>query len=215
MVQDLPDKKRVETVVVCYTQATFDFNENSVEIEEENEPLFQAHQRGLLAEKLASALKVAKFETDIVKVPLRTFEPRDFSKAAFAWRLLDLSESNGRSIDLAICLDFPAWSLNHRHKVAWLSQLPFFVTRRSSATIIEPSQVPADASVSSNIYALLQAEKRGLFESWRIIAGNRDCAEELARSGMQVEFNPFPPLDLPPDSPAWQKVIARMLNKAT
>jgi len=44
------------------------------------------------------------------------------------------------------------------------------------------------------------------------MAGSRPIAEEIARSGLQSEFNPFPTLELAPDSPEWQTVIKRVLN---
>ena len=39
---------------------------------------------------------------------------------AAAWRLLDLSESNGRPIDLVIATKFPTYFARHPRKVAWL-----------------------------------------------------------------------------------------------
>jgi hypothetical protein len=207
MAQALPEK--VVTGVVCYTQATFDFEDDSAVVDEAD-PLFQAHQRALLAQKLAETLTLAKIEADVVKVPLRSFEPRDIAKAAFAWRLLDLSESNGKPIHFAICLDFPAWSLNHPYKITWLTHLPYFVTRRSSAFSPNFAKFAPDESVSVNVHSLLQAEKRGIFESSRIVVGTREVAEEMARSGLQAEFNPFPALA---DSPAWQTTIARLFKQ--
>ncbi len=39
---------------------------------------------------------------------------------AAAWRLLDLSESNGRAVDLVIGTKFPSYFARHPKKVAWL-----------------------------------------------------------------------------------------------
>ncbi len=39
---------------------------------------------------------------------------------AAAWRLLDLTESNGRPIDLVIASKFPTYFVRHPRKVAWL-----------------------------------------------------------------------------------------------
>lgn len=212
------EKRSIQTAVVCYTQAAFDNLApltNDEDSSDPNNPLNQARYIAKLAPQLAAALQSAKIESDITRVPQKSFAPRDIAKAAFGWRLLDLKESNGRVIDLVICLDFPAWSLAHPNKVTWLTSLPFFVSRRSSAA---PPPEKSGNGVSfadndtSTINSLLQAERRGLFESRRIMAGSRPVAEGLARSGVQIEFNPFPALDTPSDSPLWQAALQRLLR---
>ncbi len=39
---------------------------------------------------------------------------------AFLWRLLDLTEADGRSIDLVIATKFPSYAVRHPNKVVWL-----------------------------------------------------------------------------------------------
>jgi glycosyltransferase involved in cell wall biosynthesis len=41
-------------------------------------------------------------------------------RSALAWRLLDLSESNGKKIDLVIGMKFPAYLARHDSKVLWV-----------------------------------------------------------------------------------------------
>ncbi|MEI7556990.1 hypothetical protein [Candidatus Chlorohelix sp.] len=204
--------EKFETALVCYTQATFDnFEPENPEVEED-EATRQARLIPEKAQLLAAALELAGIDSDIIKVPLRSFQPRDIAKAAFGWRLLDLKESNGRTIDLVICLDFPAWSVSHPHKISWLINLPNFVTRRSSANPPRSKDTNGGANLDlhGNVSSLLQSERRGLAESWRIMAGNRPVAEELARSGLQVNYNPFPSEGTAPNSPEWQTVIKRL-----
>jgi len=203
--------EKIETALVCYTQTTFD-NLQADELDYEPEEGTDNSRIPKLAEQLSSALRIAGVDSDIVKVPQRSFEARDVSKAAFAWRLLDLKESNGRVIDLVICLDFPAWSLNHPQKLCWLDSLPNFVTRRRSGQPPKSEGNGQAVEFLNNVNSLLQAERRGLSEAWRVMAGSRPIAEEIARSGLQSEFNPFPTLELAPDSPEWQTVIKRVLN---
>jgi hypothetical protein len=205
----MPEK--IETALVCYTQTTFD-NLQADELDYEPEESTDFSRIPKLAERIAEALRVAGVDSDIVKVPQRSFEARDVAKAAFAWRLMDLKESNGRKIDLIICLDFPSWSLNHPQKLCWLDMLPNFVTRRRSGQPPNTSGNGQSIEFINNVNSLLQAERRGLAEAGRVMAGSRPIAEEIARSGLQSEFNPFPPLELPPVSPEWQTVIKRVLN---
>ena len=39
---------------------------------------------------------------------------------AFLWRLVDLTESDGRPIDRVIATKFPAYCVRHPNKVAWV-----------------------------------------------------------------------------------------------
>ncbi len=227
-------KARIETVLVCYTQAVFDQlaadpAHPPQADEEPDEEVSRARYLAHLAEAITAALGAAGRTAEIVRVPQRSFAPKDISKAAFAWRILDLKESNGRSIDLVLCLDFPAWSLVHPHKCTWLTGLPNFVVRAKSG-LAYPATAPGEetsphqtsriqrnddqAERAKNVAALLQAERRGLAEARRVLAGSRDVAEELARRGLQVEFNPLPPdLSVSPSDPLWQTALKRLLGE--
>lgn len=55
-----------------------------------------------------------------VSVPFKWYPKQELMAHAAAWRLLDLSESCGRPIDLVIPTKFPAYCVRHPHKVAWL-----------------------------------------------------------------------------------------------
>jgi hypothetical protein len=208
--------EKLQTVLVCYTQAVFENLEPDDPDEDGDETLQAARQVPGIASALVAALRVAGIETDLVKVPQRSFQPRDITKAAFAWRLMDLKESNGRTIDMVICLDFPAWSITHPHKVSWLNTLPYFVSRRTSNTAPKPADGNgSNVEFAGNINSLLQSERRGLSESWKLLAGSRAVAEELSRSGLPVVFNPFPSPEVTPESPEWQAVIKRLLTLVT
>ena len=221
--------KRIETILVARTQATFDrLEQRPGDLEDESssqEVADQARYRAKLADARVEALRTDGRTAEVVKVPQRSFLPRDISKAAFAWRLIDLKESNGRPIDLVICLDFPAWSLQHPAKCCWLTYLPNFVVR--SRSMVAPGDFPPDPAVkfislersdrqaedAKAIAGLLQAERRGLAESRRLLAATRPLAEEMARRGLQVEFNPVPPdLSVPPNDPLWQAAVKRLLR---
>jgi hypothetical protein len=225
---------KIETVLVALTQMTFDRLENRADDPDEigdleaGEPDFweQAEYRTNLAGALVAALQASGRTAEMIRLPQRSFIPRDISKAAFAWRLVDLKESNGRPIDLVVCLDFPAWSLQHPAKCCWLTALPNFVTR--SRSMVSPGGYPSgppqkpislsrsdrQAEDAGAIAGLLQAERRGLAESRRVLAATRPLAEEMARRGLQVEFNPVPPdLTLPPTDPLWKAALKRLLRE--
>jgi hypothetical protein len=226
---------KIETVLVALTRMTFDrlekrpadFDADEVEAETgDPEAVAQANYRAHLAQALVEAVRATGRTAEIARVPQRSFVPRDISKAAFAWRLIDLQESNGRPVDLVVCLDFPAWSLQHPAKCCWLTALPNFVTR--SRSMLSPGDYPASGANkpvsltrtdrqtedAKAVSGLLQAERRGLAESRRLLASTRPLAEELARRGLQVEFNPVPPdLTVSPTGPLWQAALHRLLRE--
>jgi len=74
----------------------------------------------ILVRQLADALRQRGYEADIVSIPFRD-HPRDELMAhAAAWRLIDLSESGGRPVDLVVATKFPTYFVRHPAKVAWL-----------------------------------------------------------------------------------------------
>lgn len=76
------------------------------------------------AEFLVDALKLALQEhghhVDVVSLPFQWNPPRAVLTHALPWRLLDVTESQGRSIDRVICTKFPSYLVRHPHKVTWL-----------------------------------------------------------------------------------------------
>ena len=75
----------------------------------------EVHVRELVRE-----LRERGYDTELVSVPFKWYPKEEILPHAAAWRLLDLSESNGRSIDLVIASKFPTYFVRHPNKVAWL-----------------------------------------------------------------------------------------------
>ena len=93
----------VRTVLVCEAQVPF--VHGGAEI----------HVRELIRE-----LRARGYETELVSVPFKWYPKEEILPHAAAWRLLDLSESNGRPVDLVISSKFPTYFARHPNKVAWL-----------------------------------------------------------------------------------------------
>ncbi len=74
----------------------------------------------LLVRQLVDELRLRGFDTDRVSVPFKWYPKSELLPHAAAWGLLDLSESNGRPIDLLIATKFPTYLARHPHKVCWL-----------------------------------------------------------------------------------------------
>lgn len=73
-----------------------------------------------LVRSLIEHLRAAGYETDLVSVPFKWYPKDEILAHAAAWRLLDLSESNGRPVDLVIATKFPTYFARHPNKVVWL-----------------------------------------------------------------------------------------------
>lgn len=93
----------VRTVLVCETQV----------------PLVRGGAE-LLVRQLVSELRRRGFATDRVSVPFKWYPKEEILPHAAAWRMLDLSESNGQPIDLVIATKFPTYFARHANKVCWL-----------------------------------------------------------------------------------------------
>ena len=93
----------MKTILVCEAQVPFVHGGAEVHVRELVRELVA---RGHLAE--------------LVSVPFKWYPKSEILPHAAAWRLLDLSESNGREVDLVIASKFPTYFVRHPNKVAWL-----------------------------------------------------------------------------------------------
>jgi glycosyltransferase involved in cell wall biosynthesis len=93
----------VQTVLVCETQV----------------PLVRGGAE-ILVRQLVSELRKRGIATDRVSLPFKWYPKDEIIPHAAAWRMLDLSESNGRRIDLVITTKFPTYFARHPKKVCWL-----------------------------------------------------------------------------------------------
>ena len=59
-------------------------------------------------------------EAELVTVPYKWYPGTRVLTQAFIWRLLDLTEAEGRPIDLVIATKFPSYAVRHPNKVVWL-----------------------------------------------------------------------------------------------
>ena len=74
----------------------------------------------LLVQQLVDELRARGFDTDKVALPFKWYPKQELLPHAAAWSLLDLSESNGRPVDLVIATKFPTYLARHPRKVCWL-----------------------------------------------------------------------------------------------
>ena len=78
----------VRTVLVCEAQVPFVHGGAEIHVRE-----------------LVRELRRAGFDAELVSVPFKWYPKEELLPHAAAWRLLDLSESNGRPVDLLIAIE--------------------------------------------------------------------------------------------------------------
>lgn len=74
----------------------------------------------MLVASLQKELTRRGFLADVAQVPFKWYPPEEILRQALAWRLLDVTESNGAKIDLVIPTKFPSFLVEHPCKVAWI-----------------------------------------------------------------------------------------------
>jgi glycosyltransferase involved in cell wall biosynthesis len=74
----------------------------------------------ILVRELVRELRAHGHLAELVSVPFKWYPKEEILPHAAAWRLLDLSESNGRPVDVVIATKFPTYCVRHPRKVAWL-----------------------------------------------------------------------------------------------
>ena len=73
----------------------------------------------LHAQSLVAQLRLRGHDADSVALPFNARKDKLLEEAC-AWRMLNLSASNARTIDLLIATRFPTWCVRHPRKVVWL-----------------------------------------------------------------------------------------------
>lgn len=76
----------------------------------------------LMVNSLKANLISRGFEAEIIALPFKWYPENSLYDNMLAWRLLDLSESNGQKIDLVIGTKFPSYGAIHDNKVIWMIQ---------------------------------------------------------------------------------------------
>jgi glycosyltransferase involved in cell wall biosynthesis len=96
-------QKPVRTIAVCAAQVPF-FEGGA-----------ETHVNGLVRE-----LAKRRYEVDLINIPYKWYPRVQLLQSLEIWRLLDLSESNDKPIDMIITTKFPSYFAEHPHKVLWL-----------------------------------------------------------------------------------------------
>jgi glycosyltransferase involved in cell wall biosynthesis len=146
----------------------------------------ELHVRGLVSELTRRGYRAEK-----VSVPFKWYPKDELLAQAAAWRLVDLSESNGVRIDTVIATKFPTYFVRHPRKVTWLFHQYRAIYDLFDTPYSEFSHTEPDVRLRSRLIAL---DNSALGESKRLFSNARNTAARLARyNGLTAEPLYHPP----------------------
>jgi glycosyltransferase involved in cell wall biosynthesis len=163
----------MKTVVICAVQAPFIVGGAEI-----------------LVNELRDNLKRRGFKVDVANVPFKWYPASEIVRQGLAWRLLDVTESNGTPVDLVIPTKFPSYLVRHPRKVAWLfhqhrEAYDLFGTEYSSLTDSADDRRVREAIKTMDDTAL--AECRSIFTI------SRNVADRLSRYNALPATPLYPP----------------------
>jgi len=146
----------------------------------------EVHVRELVRE-----LRERGHQAELVSVPFKWYPKDEILPHAAAWRLLDLSESNGQPIDLVIASKFPTYFVRHPNKVAWLIHQYRAAYELCGTEYSDFEHVERDVNLRDR---LIQLDTEMLGECRAIFANARNTAQRLAKyNGLTAEALYHPP----------------------
>jgi len=145
----------------------------------------------LMAEDLVAALRARGHDAEIVSIPFKWYPGSRVLDQAFLWRLVDLTESDGRPIDRVIATKFPAYCVRHPNKVAWVLHQFRQAYDYDRTELGQFDDSPEDRATRRAIERL---DAVSLAEARRVFATSRNVADRLQRfNGISAEVLPHPP----------------------
>jgi glycosyltransferase involved in cell wall biosynthesis len=145
----------------------------------------------LMAEDLVGALRARGHDAEIVSIPFKWYPGTRVLDQALLWRLVDLTEADGRPIDRVIATKFPAYCVRHPNKVAWVLH-QFRQAYDYDRT--ELGQFDESPEGRATRRAIERLDAVALGEARRVFATSRNVADRLRRfNGIDAEVLPHPP----------------------
>ena len=164
----------IRTVVVCEAQVPF------------------VHGGAELhARVLVDNLRRRGYRVERVAVPFKWYPKQELLAQVAAWKMLDVSESNGERIDVAIATKFPSYFIRHPNKITWLFHQYRAIYDLCGTPYSEFTHDPADVRLRDR---LIELDTNALGESRAIFSNARNTAERVSRfNGLQAEALYHPP----------------------
>src|SRR5712691_2856612 len=145
----------------------------------------------LLVRGLVDELRRRGYRADRASIPFKWYPKEELLAHAAAWRMVDLSESNGEPIDLVVATKFPTYFVRHPNKVTWLFHQYRAIYDLCGTPYSEFDHIEADVRLRDTLIAL---DGDALRESVGLFSNARNTAARLARyNGITAEPLYHPP----------------------
>jgi glycosyltransferase involved in cell wall biosynthesis len=146
----------------------------------------EAHVEGLQL-----AFREAGYNAEIAALPFKWYPPNEIMRSALAWRLLDLSEANGKKIDLVVGMKFPAYLVSHDCKVLWIMHQHRSAYNLWGTEFDDLSTYPDGTHIRQWIH---DCDRRLIPTAKKVFANSQTVAARLSRfNGIQSEPLYHPP----------------------
>ena len=140
---------------------------------------------------LVDVLRARGHEVDLVALPFRPQPKEELLAQAAAWRLLDLSTSNGQPVDLLIATRFPTYFARHPRKVAWVIHQHRAAYELCGTPYSDFDHTEADVGLRRTLFEL---DARMLGECRHVFANSNNTARRLQTfNGVPAEGLYHPP----------------------
>jgi glycosyltransferase involved in cell wall biosynthesis len=138
-------------------------------------------------EGLRRAFVAAGYNAEVAALPFKWYPPTEIMRGALAWRLLDVTESNGKPVDLVVGMKFPAYTVAHPRKVLWVIHQHRSAYNLWGTPFDDLSTFPDGARVRDLIR---HCDERFIPEARKVFANSRAVAERLMRYN-RIESEPL------------------------
>ncbi|MBI2834839.1 MAG: glycosyltransferase [Acidobacteria bacterium] len=164
----------VRTVVVCEAQVPFVRGGAEYHVRE-----------------LVNQLRAQGYDAELVSIPFKWYPKEEILAHAAAWRLIDLAESNGQPVDLAIGSKFPSYFVRHPNKVAWLIHQYRAAYDLCGTPYSDFDFIESDVGLRDT---LMRLDREMLSECRRLFSNARNTADRLRKyTGLEAEPLYHPP----------------------
>ena len=144
----------------------------------------------IFTDTLVEQLRARAHEAEVVSVPFKWYPGARVLTQAFTWRLLDLTESDGRPIDLVVATKFPSYVVRHPEKRVWLVHQFRQAYELDRTDLGQFGESPQERALRRKVQDL---DRVSLGEASRLFATSGNVAGRLQRStGLVAEVLPHP-----------------------
>jgi glycosyltransferase involved in cell wall biosynthesis len=160
----------IRNVLICTTQVPFTRGGG------------EAH-----VENLRRAFERAGYAAEVAAVPFKWYPPEEIMRGALAWRMLDVTEANGRPVDLVVGMKFPAYTVAHPRKVLWVMHQYRAAYNLWGTPFDDLSTAPEGARLREWIH---ECDRRFIPEARKVFANSRTVAARLLKYN-RIESEPL------------------------